>query len=140
MKCDHAGCTNTPQRAPRVVVRSRTPGELGHRPLKMFTVEHYCEVHKDEAALDRFLTPRVKRDFEEIARRKRPLGFKCDFDPHDPKTGEGGASVEYVLVTTPEYRKFMAALGFHGIYGLAMRSIDEQRRLRAEIGVTRLAG
>lgn len=133
IQCDHfhtmhLRCINTPTRAPRVVVCSRTPGEPDHRPLKMFTTLHYCELHKGELTLDQLLQPKVKRDFEEAARKKRPLDFKCNFDPYDPAQGaDGGAFIEYVLTTTPEYRAFEEALGAGGM-------------VRAALGITRLAG
>lgn len=130
--CDHFHtlhwrCANTPMRAPRLVVCSKTPSEPRHRPLKMFTTLHYCEIHKGELKLEDLLQPKVIADFEEAARRKRPHGFKCDFEPYDGSTGKGGTFVEWVLMTTPEYRDFLAALGAGGI-------------ARAALGVTRLAG
>lgn len=132
IQCDHfhtmhLRCTNTPTRAPRLVVCSRTPGEPGHRPLKMFTTLHYCELHKGELKLSDLLQAKVIRDFEEAARRKRPEGFKCDFDPYTPDLGKGGTFIEYVLTTTPEYRQFEEALGVGG-------------KVRAALGITRLAG
>lgn len=123
--CDHRhiiaslSCPNTPSRAPRLIVCSRTPEEPGHRPLKMFTTLHYCELHKGELKTEDLLTAKVKRDFEEAARRKRPLGFKCDFD---------GAFIEFVLTSTPEYRRFEAALGENG------------DMLKIALGTMRLAG
>lgn len=129
--CDHFvsimfKCGNTPTRAPCLVVCSKTPGEPGHKPLKMFTSLHYCEWHKGEVELEDLLRPKIIRDFEAAARIKRPVGFVCDFDPYDPATGKGGALIEYVLTTTPEYRRFEEALGAGGI-------------ARAALGVTRLA-
>lgn len=110
MICDHIGCKNEPMRAPRVVVFSVTPFELGHRPLKMMTTLHYCELHKGELKVEDLLPKKIKRDFEAIAKKKRPLDFKCDFEH---------AMIEYVLVTTPEYRAFLAGLGFKGIMQMA---------------------
>lgn len=133
LQCDHyltmhLRCPNTPTRAPRLVVCSKTPAEPGHKPLKMFTSLHYCELHKGELKLGDLLQPKVIRDFEEAARRKRPDGFKCDFDPYAPAQGaDGGAFVEYVLTSTPEYRAFEEALGAGGM-------------VKAALGVTRLAG
>lgn len=123
MKCDHpmplgSVCTNSVARAPRVVVPSTKPFFPEHRPLRMFTSMHFCEIHKGDVNVEDLLSARVRRDFEMAARKKRPLGFKCDFEK---------ASIEYVLVTTPEYRQFLQSLGRGGI-------------MRAALGVTRLAG
>lgn len=101
MICDHIGCKNTPMRAPRVIVPSTAFLEPGHRPLRMMTTLHYCEFHKGELKLGDILIGKVKADFEASARRGRPVGFKCDFD---------NAFIEYVLVTTPEYREFMGRI------------------------------
>lgn len=130
--CDHVlflhmHCQNTPTRAPRLVVCSKTPWLPDHRPLKMFTTLHYCEWHTGELKAEDLLQPKIIRDFEAAARLKRPLDFVPDFDIYDPSTGKGGCLLEYVLVTTPEYRRFERALGLGG-------------RFRAALGVTRLAG
>jgi len=132
--CDHMislvfslHCPNTPTRAPRLVVCSKTPQYADHKPIKMFTTLHYCELHKGELKVTDLLQARIIRDFEEAAKIKRPHGFKCDFDPYDPATGKGGAFIEYVLTTTPEYRRFEKALGIGG-------------KLRAALGAMRLAG
>ena len=132
MYCDHIvtlnlHCTNTPSRAPRLVVCSKTPLRPDHLPLRMFTTLHYCEWHTGQLKTEDLLQPKIIRDFEAVAKRKRPLDFVCDFDIYDPSTGKGGAFIEYVLVTTPEYRRFETALGVGG-------------KLRAALGVTRLAG
>jgi hypothetical protein len=130
--CDHIvilniHCPNTPMRAPRLVVASKTPREPEHRALKMFTTLHYCELHKGEVKAEDLLQPGIIASFEQAAKLKRPIDFKCDFDIYDPATGKGGAFIEYVLITTPEYRRFEAALGAGG-------------KMRAALGVTRLAG
>jgi hypothetical protein len=131
-------CGNTPTRAPRVVVCSRTPHEPGHRPLKMFTTLHFCEIHKDQVKLADLLQPSVIADFEKAARLNRPIGFKCDFEPYEGE--RGGAFVEFVLVTTPEYRNFLAAIGQAGILGAALLQSDQQQAQRKALGVQRLAG
>lgn len=124
LTCDHwvnhfTQCKNTPMRAPRVVVPS-TLGviEPGHQPLKMFTTMHFCEMHAGKMKLEDLLVPKVQADFEAAAKLKRPLNFKPDFE---------AAFIEWVLVTTPEYRTFMQAMGAGGMYRQAM-------------GVSRLAG
>jgi hypothetical protein len=110
IKCDHIGCPLPPKRAPRVVVPSKTPFELGHRPLRMMTTLHYCELHQGELKLEDLLIPKIKRDFERAA-KGRPLDFKVDFDH---------AAIEWVLVTTPEYREFLMKLGGGGILKQAL--------------------
>lgn len=110
MICDHIGCKIEPRRAPRLIVPSKTWTEPDHHPLKMMTTLHYCELHKGELKVAHLLTGKVKADFEAIAKKKRPIDFKCDFD---------AAFIEFVLVTTPEYRDFMIRLGRWNILKLA---------------------
>lgn len=112
MICDHIGCKIEPMRAPRVVVFSVTPFAVDHRPLKMMTTLHYCEQHKGELKLEDLLGKKVKREFEVIAKQKRPLDFKCDFEH---------AIIEWVLITTPEYRGFLAAMGKDVLLELALQ-------------------
>ncbi|HWK44918.1 MAG TPA: hypothetical protein VNT30_09365 [Stellaceae bacterium] len=103
MKCDHTGCKAEPIRAPRVIVPYvGWPAPIpGFTPLRMMTTLHYCQPHVGELKAEDILTAKVKADFEDMARAKRPLGFKCDFE---------AAFVEYLLVTTPEYRDFLDRL------------------------------
>lgn len=110
IKCDHLGCPIPPSRAPRVVVFSKTPFEPDHRPLKMMTTLHYCEMHRGELKIEDLLTPQIKLDFEKTARIARPIGFKPNFE---------FAHIEWVLVTTPEYRAFLLKLGAGNIIQLA---------------------
>lgn len=110
MKCDHLGCTIPPLRAPRLIVFSTKPFEPDHRPLRMMTTLHYCELHKGELTVADVLTPKIKREMEGIASRARPIGFKPDFEK---------AILEFVLVTTPEYRQFLKDLGHNAILALA---------------------
>lgn len=112
MICDHIGCKIEPMRAPRVVVFSVTPFAFEHRPLKMMTTLHYCELHKGEPKIDDLLGKKVKAEFEAIAKIKRPLDFKCDFEH---------AIIEFVLITTPEYRAFLAGLGRDVLLELALQ-------------------
>jgi hypothetical protein len=123
MICDHqiplfGNCKNSVARAPRLVVPSQTPHLVGHRPLKRFTTLHYCEVHKGELKVSDLLSQKLKRELEADARVDRPLGFKCDFEL---------AGIDYVLTTTPEYRRFLQALGSDGI-------------MRSALGNLRIAG
>jgi hypothetical protein len=105
MICDHVGCKNTPMRAPRLVV----PPTLAllnpdWKPLKLMTALHYCELHKGEPKVDDLLRPAIKFGLEDLARKTRPIGFRCDFEK---------AFIEMVLVTTPEYRAWLAKLDIH---------------------------
>ena len=139
MICDHYNnaferCANTPNRAPRVVVPCQFGREevtQDYAPLRMFTTLHFCELHTNDVTIDSFLTAKLKSEFETAAKRKRALDFKCDFEK---------AELEWVLTTTPEYRKFMASLGRHGIIGAARIDQQVQELLRQRLGVTRLAG
>jgi hypothetical protein len=121
MICDHViplfgNCKNSVARAPRLVVPSQTPHLAGHRALKRFTTMHFCEAHKGDLKIADILSPRLKRELE--ADVERPLGFKCDFEK---------AGFDYVLTTTPEYRRFLQALGSDGI-------------MRSALGNLRIAG
>lgn len=101
MICDHLGCKHEPTRGPRLVVPSRTWWEPEHRALKMMTTLHYCELHRGDVVVADLLSAKVRADFEAIAKRKRPIDFRCDFD---------AAFIEPLLVTTPEYRAWMARI------------------------------
>ena len=101
MYCDHLGCQLPPKRAPRVIVPSKTWLEPGHRALSLMTTLHYCDLHYGEFTLADALTPKIIAAFEAAAKKGRPHGFKPDFD---------AAFIEGVLVTTPEYRQFLARL------------------------------
>ena len=136
MICDHyvtalECCKNTPMRAPRLVVPSRTGTVASHPPLRIFTTLHYCELHTCDIKAADLLRANIRRDFEAAAKKNRALDFKCNFDK---------ASIEYVLVTTPEYRTFLASMGYAGVMGAAMLHSEAQKELRARLGVTRLAG
>lgn len=139
MICDHYNtllerCANTPTRAPRVMVpcqSGREEVDPEYEPLRMFTTLHYCELHTGDVAIGEVLTEKVKRDFEFAAKRKRGLDFKCDFDK---------AEIELVLTTTPEYRRFLASMGYHGMMGAAKLDSDTQAKLRERLGAARLAG
>lgn len=104
MICDGNGgrCPHTPMRAPRLVVPSRLALVApDHAPIRVMTTEHYCELHRGEPKIGDYLTDAVKARIEAVARRTRPVGFQCDFDK---------ATLELVLVTTPEYRAWLQKL------------------------------
>lgn len=102
MSCDHAGCLQLVRRGPRIVIPSRTPFEPGHRPVRIMTTLHYCELHQGEFDVAAYLTGAQKARVEGTARLLRPASFRPDFER---------AFAETVLVTTPEYRKFLEHLG-----------------------------
>ena len=102
MSCDHKGCLDLVRRGPRVVIPSRTPFEVGHKPIRIMTTLHYCEIHAHEFDVQAYLTGEQKTRIEGWAKQFRPLDFKPDFE---------AAKAEPVLVTTPEYRKFLEHLG-----------------------------
>lgn len=96
-------CQHQATRGARLIVppvRMETPEFV---PLRRFTDLNACERHIGNIAVAPadILTPRLKRDFEDAARKIRPLGFKPDFER---------AYLEWVLTTTPEYRQFLQRL------------------------------
>lgn len=136
-RCDgDPNCKLDPHRAPVIMVPHKFVfGQRLEKPRRMFTDLHYCDWHRvnldDAKLLEALLSARVKQDFEAAAKIKWPLGYSCDFEK---------ARVEWVLVTTPEYRNFLASLGYAGIMGAAKLGTDEQRALRAELGARKIAG
>lgn len=136
-RCDgDPHCKLDPHRAPRIIVpHVEKPGLRLEKPRRMFTDLHYCDWHRvnldDQKLVEALLSPKVKQDFEAIAKIKWPLGYTCDFEK---------AKVDWVLVTTPEYRAFLAALGYGGIMGAARLNSDEQARARAALGARKIAG
>ena len=105
MTCDGIGCRTAfppePLRAPRLIVPSRTGFAPGHKPFRIMTALHYCSLHTGQFDLAAALTDALKARAEQVVRKIRPLGFKLEFD---------ATRVEWVLVTTPEYRAFLTAL------------------------------
>jgi hypothetical protein len=102
MKCDGPNCVLDGERAPRVLVPSLTPFAEGHRPIRVMTTLHFCARHRDYAKLSDLLNEAMRTKIEAHAKRARPIGFKPDFER---------ASLELVLVTTPEYREFLVHVG-----------------------------
>lgn len=104
MVCDHTSfrCLMEVRRAPVIVVPSQTPFAPKHRPIRIPTPLHYCEVHRGEFAVQTYLSDFQKRRIEDASRLMRPDGFRCDFD---------AAFADLVLVTTPEYRRFLKYIG-----------------------------
>lgn len=110
MRCDgNAGrCKLPPIRAPRLVVPARSRiGELDYfyEPIWKFTTLHYCERHKAECTIEALLDApspygrwTTRRDIETVAKRKWPHALVPDFDR---------AWLEWLLTTTPEYRRFL---------------------------------
>lgn len=105
MNCDHPGCRNVPDRAPRIVIPSATPFALGHKPIKVMTTLHFCLPHQEGSFQPAtWLTAHNKSRVEEVARARRPRGFRPDFE---------AATVEMLLVTTPEYHDYLKAMGIN---------------------------
>ena len=102
MRCDHPGCLAEVRRAPRICVPHRGGVEPGCTPIRIMTTLHYCERHRAEFQAAAYWTPALMAKVEACARAKRPALFRPDFDR---------AWVELVLVTTPEYRAFLADIG-----------------------------
>lgn len=137
--CDITGCKFDPYRAPAIFVPHRGNGKLSilddeWRPVRMFTTLHFCEPHRaqlDQVALvQRLLTPAIKVQIETTAKKKRHADFKVDFE---------AAWLDWLLLSTPEYRKFLASMGHKGIYGAAELSPDQQRAARWKLGLGKVA-
>lgn len=101
MHCDVAGCLRQPKRAPRLVIPAWAPPFI-MPPIKIMTTLHYCDHHHDAFDVAAYLTDAQKAKIEDTARKMRPLGWRPDFER---------VHVEYLLVTTPEYREFLKSLG-----------------------------
>ena len=116
MRCEVAGCTWQAIRTPRIVVPSRTPFEPGMgEPLRMMTTLTFCDPHRGRCEdIEAFLAAEgVKAGFEAMAKKRRPHGWRPDF---------AAARLEWLLTTTPQYRKFTARLAYN-------------RAVKAEAGV-----
>ena len=107
MRCDGGmgGCRNTVARAPRIIIPA-TPWALDIPPRRVWTTLHYCELHAHSEAqngklLLAVLSDQVKAQVEAVAKAKWPHGHKPDFDR---------ARIEWMLVTTPEYLKWLAGI------------------------------
>lgn len=112
MHCDSSlilRCPLPPIRAPRLCVFPRTTLDFNPvfiaKPIYKFTTLHYCERHKGECTVDKILDSRapwgpytIRREIEEIAKRRWSHDMVPDFD---------NAKLEWMLVTTPEYRRFL---------------------------------
>lgn len=106
MRCDGAfGCRNSVARAPRLQVPPKPFILGGPKNLRMMTTLHYCERHAQQTpppvTAEALLRPKLIADFERIAKLKWPHDIVPDFE---------AAWIEWVLVTTPEYRRFLAAI------------------------------
>ena len=111
MTCDGATgplhCGRQVRRAPYMRIPSKTPGVPGHKPLIVMTTLHYCEEHRDSFDPAVYWTDKQKARLEAVAKKRRPAEFRPDFE---------NVTVKHVLVTTPEYRQFMASrLGIHNV-------------------------
>jgi hypothetical protein len=104
MRCDcpAGGCLYEPLRAPRIILPSRTPHMFGHTPLRIMTTLHFCDAHRYGFNVAHYWTDKVKARAERVAREIRPFGFRPDFE---------AATLQMVLITTPEYRRFLLDIG-----------------------------
>jgi hypothetical protein len=107
MRCDGAmgGCAIPPERAPRIIVPPR-PFDPALPPRRVWTTLHFCRLHQAEVTAEDILRDRqIRADIERVAKLKWPHGFTADFD---------NARIEWLLVTTPEYREFLTKIE-HGL-------------------------
>jgi hypothetical protein len=105
MRCDVHGCLQQVKRAPRICVPATAPSLL-MRPVRVMTILHYCEHHRDVFKPAEWLNDANKARMEARAKIARPHGFKLDFEK---------AYCDMVLVTTPEYRAFLQHIGAHRV-------------------------
>ena len=61
---------------------------------------HCCEEHRGFLDRESFIDDKIKALFEDAAKRKRPIGFKCEFQ---------NAFIDYVDVRSREYQAFLAS-------------------------------
>ena len=101
MTCDCPGCKNEVAWAPRIYIPSRTPFAAGNDPIRVMTTLHSCDLHRGSFRIEDILDGKLKRKVELQANRVRVIGFKPDFE---------AAKLEYVRVTTPEYRAFLGSI------------------------------
>ncbi len=107
MSCDAPGpagmrCLREVRRAPRIRIPTMADAPPA-MPLRIMTTLHYCDDHaRTGFDLQSYLSDAQKRRIEDKARVLRGEDFRPDFD---------NASVELVLVTTPEYREFAQHVG-----------------------------
>ena len=104
MWCDHTTfkCLAEVRRAPVIVIPAKPPVERPHQPIRIYTPLHYCEAHRGDFDVQSYLSDAQKRRIEQAARGLRPDDFKPDFEE---------AFADLVLVTTPEYRRFLVHIG-----------------------------
>lgn len=109
MTCDAPGmvrCARQVRRAPRIVVPHKDRLAPNMPAIRIMTTLHYCDAHAHCFDPADWLTDANKAKVEDCARRFRQPGFRPDFE---------AVQVEPVLVTTPEYRRFMAYLGIDDV-------------------------
>ena len=108
LSCDWRGpygmrCKNQATRGARLIIPPVSFETPEFKPLRRFTSLHACDLHTSAVGIAPadILTPQVKREFEEAAKKIRPAGFRPDFEQ---------AFLEWILTTTPEYRHFLQRL------------------------------
>jgi hypothetical protein len=108
MRCDHSDliCLSEVRRAPVIVVPGKAPFDKiqapRFRPIRIPTDLHYCEFHRGDFDVHQYLSDVQKARIEATARQIRSVEWKPDFD---------AAFADLVLVTTPEYRRFLVHIG-----------------------------
>jgi hypothetical protein len=101
MHCEYAGCRLPALRSPVVHVPPR-PQLHEVDDLHLWSDVHYCERHVGDFTVEGVLRGAMLGVIEEMARRKwRDPALKPDFE---------NARLEWLLVTTPEYRQWLARL------------------------------
>lgn len=110
MTCDHASgaleigrCQDIVTWGLRIMVPSKTQLAPGHHHVPVTTTLNVCETHHGEFSLDHLLTDQVKHAAETMAKKNRPMDFRCDFD---------AAHLVYVAVYAPQYIEFLWQLKF----------------------------
>ena len=106
MVCDAPICARQVKWAPRLLVPNRNADRPELPPLRIMTTLHYCDLHRDSFDVVSYWTELVKRRCEVRARELHGSDFKPDFEQ---------ASIQLVLVTTPEYRAFLQAQGINAV-------------------------
>lgn len=101
MSCDHPGCLRAVTMAPRIVIPAKWMGQP-MRPLRIMTTLHCCDLHRATFDLDAYLSGKQRTRIEREGKDLRGRAFRPDFD---------AAAVEFVLVSTPEYRAFLQHIG-----------------------------
>lgn len=104
MRCDHTGliCLAEVRRAPIIVIPPVEMIDRTYRAIRIPTTLHYCERHRGDFDVQTYLSMAQKTRIERAAKLMRPADWRPDFD---------AALADLVLVTCPEYRRFLVYIG-----------------------------